>query len=135
MKHLRSPRSGYTLIEFVLTIAVLGIAATPILSFFAESNVRSVAAEMHGIAHLLAIDGAEKVLADRHSPDRGLSYVLSGYSPDTPVLGYSRSYSFREVSEVDLETSTSGTGFYEFTVTVTYSGGDTDVKVILCNAS
>ena len=134
MTHNAATR-GFTLIEFVLMIAVLAIAATPILNFFAEMGPRSVASEMHGIAHLLAIDRAEQILADRHSPSRGLSYVLSGYSSDTPVAGYSRSVTLREISELDLESSASGTGFYECKVTVAYPGGDTEVKVILCDES
>ena len=125
--------AGFTLIEMVFMIVILAIVASPILSFFSGSGPRAVAAEQHGVAHLLAIDKAEQLLADRHSPDRGLSYVLSGYSSDTPLSGYSRSVSFREVSEVDLSSSATGTGFYECTVTVSYAGGDTAVSVILCD--
>ncbi|MGE3166076.1 MAG: prepilin-type N-terminal cleavage/methylation domain-containing protein [Planctomycetota bacterium] len=128
----RAPMTGYTLIELVLVIAVLAIAATPVLGFLASGVTRTVRAEQHTLAHFLAVDGAERLLADRHNPARGLDYVLSAYTTDAPSAGFTRSYTFREVSTVDLETSQSGTGFYQAIVRVTHATGDTQVKLLFC---
>lgn len=123
---------GYTLLELILVLVVLVVAATPILGFFANTVLRTVSAEQHAIAHYLAVDGAERLLADRHSPQRGISYLLASYTTDSPAPGFVRTYTFREVSQVDLETPQLGTGFYRATVRVTHATGDTEVTLLFC---
>ena len=130
MKHRRE--YGFSLLEMVIAVIIMGIALTPLLNFFAESATRAVSAEMLGVAHFLAIDKAEEILCDRHSPTRGLSYITSGYADDEPRPGYNRTVAVQEVSSQDLETPTAGSGFYRCVVTVTCSGGDTEVSFVVC---
>ena len=82
----RRRERGFSLLEMVIVVIILGIALTPLLNFFAESARRSVSAEMLGVAHFLAIDKAEEILCDRHAPTRGLSYVIAGYAEFNSIL-------------------------------------------------
>lgn len=130
---------GFTIIELVVAIVVLGIAVPPLLAFFAQTGEASVRSERETTAYFLAMEKIEEVVADRHASGRGYAYLdAANYPSENPVSGfasYQRSVAFEEVDPSDLETAQSGSGYMKATVTVSYSGpsGSYALSCVFCN--
>ena len=102
----RSGRTpGFTLIEIVLIIVIAGIAILPLSMLFANSSIHSSDARNATLAAQLAQAKMEELTADKNSPSRGFSYLVTGnYPAESPVTafpGYSRSVSFAQDSTYD----------------------------------
>ena len=97
--------SGFTLIEVVLIIVIAGVAVLPLSMLFANSSIRSGDARNATVAAQLAGAKLEELAADRDSPTRGFSYLVSGnYPSESPVTafpGYSRSVAIAVDSTYD----------------------------------
>jgi len=109
--------SGFTLIEMVLIIVIAAIAILPLSMLFANSSIHSSDARNATLAAELAQAKMEELTADKNSPARGFSYLVTGnYPAESPVAafpGYSRSVSFAADSTYD------GVTFRTVNVTVT----------------
>ena len=117
-----SPRRitpGFTLIEMVLIIVIAAVACLPLSMLFANTSIHSSDARNATIAAQLAQAKMEELTADKNSPARGFSYLVSGnYPAESPVpafSGYSHSVSFSADSTYD------GVTFRTVNVTVTCS--------------
>jgi len=109
--------AGFTLVEIVLIIVIAGIAILPLSMLFANSSIHSSDARNATLAAQLAQAKMEELTADKNSPARGFSYLVTGnYPAESPVAafaGYSRSVSFSVDSTYD------GVTFRTVSVTVT----------------
>ncbi len=109
--------AGFTLVEIVLIIVIAGIAILPLSMLFANSSIHSSDARNATLAAQLAQAKMEELTADKNSPARGFSYLVTGNypaeSPVTAFAGYSRSVSFSTDSTYD------GVTFRTVNVTVT----------------
>jgi Tfp pilus assembly protein PilV len=96
---------GFTLIEMVLIIVITAIAVLPLSMLFANTSIRSGDARNATIAAQLAQAKMEELTADKNSPTRGFSYLVTGnYPAESPVAafpGYNRSVAFAADSTYD----------------------------------
>jgi Tfp pilus assembly protein PilV len=98
-------QAGFTLIEMVLIIVITAIAVLPLSMLFANTSIRSSDARNATIAAQLAQAKMEELTADKNSPTRGFSYLVTGnYPAESPVAafpGYNRSVTFAPDSTYD----------------------------------
>ena len=108
---------GFTLIEVILIIVIAAVAVLPLSMLFANTSIRSSDARNATMAAQLAQAKMEELAADKNSPARGFTYLVTGnYPAENPVPafpGYSRSVAFSPDSTYD------GVTFRTVTVTVT----------------
>lgn len=128
MDRLRSKRylkfksfKGFSLIEMVLTIVMVGTALPGLIGMFATISNKSHQGELLTIANLLAIEQIEIILADKAGSGSGFGYSninsakYANVQPAAPFDSFNRT--------VTVQTVSSGQ-FYEhkvITVTVTHS--------------
>ncbi len=97
MKQLIQKEHGFTLLEVILVIVVIGIAIPPVLTLFTQNLTDSTESEAYTKASLHAIERMEEILGDKRAVDDGYgwSYILQSgqYPNDTPESGYTRSVS------------------------------------------
>jgi len=100
---MKSP--GFTLIEVVLVIVIAAVAVLPLSMLFANASIRSGDARNATVAAQLAQAKLEEIAADKSSPLRGYSFLITAnYPVENPVTafpGYSRSVSFAPDSTYD----------------------------------
>ncbi len=134
-RHMRDGRAGFTLIEVVAALVVLGIAVPPVLAFLAQSGVKGVFPERQTAAYFLAIEKLETIIADRHSPTRGYAYLTAANYPEEALAdGFTRTVAFQEVAPTNLSTVQPGSGYLRITVTVSYSNpaGSYRISYLVC---
>lgn len=118
----RSRPTGFTLIETIIAMVILGIAVPPMLWSIQAAQKQRIDPMKTSKARWLAQEKLEDVIADRHSTTRGYSYVISGnYSAENPVSGYTGFNRSVAVVETAADLSSAGTGYKKVTVTVTWS--------------
>ena len=97
MKQLIQKEHGFTLLEIILVIVVIGIAIPPVLSLFTQNLTDSIESEVYTKANLHAMERMDEILGDKRAVDDGYgwSYILQSgqYPNDTPESGYTRSVS------------------------------------------
>ncbi len=69
-------QNGYSLLGLVTTIVFVGIAFAGLFAFFANTVDNSARLDIANQAAVLAQEQMETIIADKHSPSRGLQYVL-----------------------------------------------------------
>lgn len=108
---------GYSLIEIILVILIIGIAIPPVIHLFTYNLTSSVNSEIYTKACQFAEEKMEEILADKRADDagRGYDYIVypNRYSSDNPETGYSRSVSISQ-------TTTAGVQHAEIVVTVSH---------------
>ena len=126
MMRARCGQRGFTLIETVLVIIVLGIASYGVLSVFFHGLTGSANPVLGVQGVELAKEKMEIVFADKHDSAKGYAHLTGANYPDeTPVTGFTdfnRTVQFLEVDKNDLTTPSAGSGFVRITVTVSWSG-------------
>ena len=119
MKNQRRVHPGFTLIEAIIAIVILGVAVPPMLWSIQDSQVSRVAPILVSRARWLATEKLEDIVADRHSSTRGYGYVVDASYPAeaavTGMTGFSRSVS---ITETGAAMASGGTGYKLVTVTV-----------------
>ena len=112
---------GFTLIEAIVCVVILGFAVPPMLLALREASVRRVAPVQASRARWLVQEKMEDVIADRHSTTRGYAYVVTANYPAEATItgfpGFSRSV---VIAETAANLSSAGTGYKRATVTVTW---------------
>lgn len=97
MKQIIQKEHGFTLLEIILVIVVIGIAVPPVLTLFTQNLTDSNESEAYTKANLHAVERMEEILGDKRAVDAGYgwSYInQSGQYPnDVPETGYTRSAS------------------------------------------
>jgi prepilin-type N-terminal cleavage/methylation domain-containing protein len=115
-------RRGFTLIEGVVAVVLLGTALPPMMWALRTAQVRRVSSALASRARWLATEKLEDVIADRHSTTRGYAWLTgANYAAEAPVAGFvqfSRSVVFAETA-ADLVSV--GTGYKKATVTVSWT--------------
>ena len=101
---MSSNQTGFTLIELVLTVIIVGICFLSLVAVFSTSLVGSSDSEHTTIATFLAQEKMEQILADKNG--RGYGYIVnSSYPAENPVPGYpgySRSVIIAEMSDYKI---------------------------------
>jgi hypothetical protein len=130
--------AGFSIIEAVAAIVLLGIAVPPILAFLLQGARGGIFPERQTTSYFLAMEKMEEIIADRHSSSRGYSYLTAAHYPDENLAdGYVRTVAFSEVSPVDLTAPQTGSGYLKITVTVTHAApaGSYRISYLVCNLS
>lgn len=66
---------GYSLIEVITIVVLIGISFPGLIGFFANSLDKSVKIEIINKAIFLAGEKMEKICTDKNEPSRGLPYI------------------------------------------------------------
>ena len=97
MKQIIKKNQGFTLIEVILVIVIIGISVPPVLTLFTQNLTDSSKSEAYTKASLYALERMEEILGDKRAVDDGYGWNYinqSGQYPnDTPETGYTRSVS------------------------------------------
>ncbi len=118
-------RKGFTLIETVSAIVILSVAVPPMLWAVTQAQRQRMNPIMASKARWLAVEKLEDIVADRHAPPRGYTYLNAGnYADENPgdiagYPGFSRTVTFPAETKADLvTTSPAPLGYQVVTVTV-----------------
>lgn len=132
-------KSGMTLIELVIVIAIIAVLFPVMISALFNPVANAVWGDQMVQAMSLTQEKMEEIYATKanSSFSLGYSYITSSnYPAENPVSGFSafnRSVTITEVSGSDLITTSSGSGFKKVVVTVTWSGGSTELTGVVGN--
>lgn len=111
---------GYSLIEIILVILILGIAIPPIIHLFSYNLENSVQSEAYTRATYFAEEKMEEILADKRASyaGKGYNYILAPgrYPDDVPETGFTRTITIDTLNKV-----LNGVHYAEITVTVSQS--------------
>lgn len=119
MKRTTQRRRGFTLVEGVVAIVILGVAMPPMLYAIRQAHNRRVSVALTSKARWLATEKLEDVIADRHSTTRGYGYVAgANYPAESPVSGYTGFTRSVALAETAADLTSAGTGYKKVTVTV-----------------
>ncbi len=117
----RHTRRALTLVEAIIAVVVVSVAAPPMLIAVRDSSVRRVDPIMADRARWLAGEKLEDIIADRHSTVRGYTYVTANnYPSESAVSGFSNFARAVTIAETGASLSGTGTGYKRATVTVTW---------------
>lgn len=123
---LRGAR-GFTLIETILAIALLGIASMGLWAAFYTTVRSSGASEMMVTASFLARQQLEKVIADKKFQNLHYDYIKNANYPNgqlpPPYSAFSRMTGIREVNPDDLITDSNNSGYKRVEVMVLWNDG------------
>src|SRR5574337_941551 len=103
---------GFTLIEIIITLVVLSIAAVGVLSVFTTGISGSADPSLAGQATQLAQERMDAIMGDRANSSRGYTWITAAVNPypaENPVTGFpafNRSVNIFCVTSADLNTST-----------------------------
>lgn len=73
----KNREGGYSLIELIVTIIIIGIAFPGLLGFIANSMIDTVKNDVINEAILLAGEKMEQICADKNDPTRGIVYITT----------------------------------------------------------
>lgn len=71
----KNREGGYSLIELIVTIILIGIAFPGLLGFIANSMIDTVKNDVINEAVLLAGEKMEQICADKNEPTKGIPYI------------------------------------------------------------
>ena len=136
--------AGFSLIEIIITLVVLSIAAVGVLSVFSGTQRGSADPLILNQAVQLAQEKMDEIMGDRKNPGRGFLYIVPGnYGPDTPVPGFAnfnRTVTIFCVNSGTLNTDNTQvppctvSGYTHVTVTVTNATiGGVTVETVFAN--
>ena len=118
-------RRGFTIIDAIVAVVILGVATPAMLAALASAHRDRVLPAMASQARWLAMEKLEDILADRSSPTRGWDYVDGANYPDEPTApgmpGYSRGVT---ITETGADLQSAGTGYKTIEVAVGWTGAD-----------
>jgi prepilin-type N-terminal cleavage/methylation domain-containing protein len=133
---------GFTLIEIIITIAVLAIAAVAVLSVFSMGLKGSANPLLVAQATQLVQERMDTIVGDRLNTNRGFNYISpANYAADNPALGpitFNRTVAIYCVTAANLNQNTGAppcaTGYTHVTVTVTNATiGNVSAETIITN--
>jgi prepilin-type N-terminal cleavage/methylation domain-containing protein len=82
-------KGGFTLIETIITLVVLSIAAVGVLSVFTTGIKGSASPSLVGQATQLAQEKMDMIIGDRMNTARGFNYIIPGnYAAENPITGF-----------------------------------------------
>ena len=88
-----SGQKGFTLIELIMVIVILGIALFPLLRLLSSVLVDTNSGDVLSQASFLAQSKLEKIISEKHA--HGFDWVVAqyAYESETPVTGFVRTVS------------------------------------------
>lgn len=112
---LGAPHSkGFSLIETIITLVVLSIAAVGVLSVFSATSRGSADPLILSQATQLAQEKMDVIIGDREDPGRGFAWVVpANYPAESPVAGFpdfNRNVTIFCVNAADLNASVGAPG-------------------------
>lgn len=85
----RQTRRGVSLIELIAVIVIIGVAMPPMMLTLADTQQRRASPILADTARWLAAEQLEQIIADRHSPTRGLDHITTdNYPPEPSINGF-----------------------------------------------
>jgi len=133
LTHLRTYR-GFTLIEAVLTIAIIGAGLLGVLYIFSGAGKSTLVSDNSIVAANLAREKMDQIVADRIN--KGYATTIATSYSDGPVLtNYTRTVTIREINPTitgtsdDFNTTQAGSGYARVTVVVGWTGATDTVKL------
>lgn len=115
-------RRGISLIEVVVAIVILGLAAPPLMLSMAAGARQQEEALVQQELTQLAEQRMWEIFIDHADPTRGYGYVVNASYPDETaprgLSGYVRRTRVREVSTTDYSTPQAGSGLKRFRIQV-----------------
>ena len=119
----RARRRGFTFIETIGSIVILSVAIPPMFWAMRAAELRRVDTRLLSQARWLAAETLENIIADRHGPSLGWSYVTNGanYPAENPVATdpqFNRTVTVSEHGAWDNGTSSWSAGTGHLTATV-----------------
>src|SRR5687768_18566762 len=117
-------RTGFTVMEAIAAIVILGVAMPPMLWGVSRAQSHRVTATMSSRARWLACEKLEDIIADRHSSTRGYTYLIAANYPAEASIagspGFTRSVA---ITETGVDLVTAGTGYKKVTCAVGFQDG------------
>lgn len=104
----QTEQTGFTLIELIIVIVVVGICFISIMSLFAEGLNKNITNEIRTVATSLAEGKMEEVLQNSFA-----SITNESGSFDVPFSDYSYQVSWNYVESTDLDTPVEGPTEYK----------------------
>ena len=133
---IRNPHSnGFTLIETVITLIILSIAAVGVLSVFNLGIGESADPNLRNQAMALAQEKMEDIAALRVSDGFGAVVPNAGGAFPAPFAAFSWAQTVECVTQVDVNTSTGAppcaSGYAKATVTITWGGDSLSMTTLV----
>jgi prepilin-type N-terminal cleavage/methylation domain-containing protein len=100
-------QQGFSLIEMIVTMAVLSIAAVGVLSVFTMGMEGSADPLLINQGTQLAQEKMDTIIGDRQEPGRGFDWIVPANYPaePAPLPGFARAVTIFCVNAADLNTS------------------------------
>lgn len=119
---VRHARQGFTLIEAIAAVVILGVAIPPMLWAVQEAQAHRLTPLMVTTARWLAAEKLEDVIADRFSPTRGYDYVIAAnYPAEAAVASFPAFRRTVTIAETGADLVSPGTGYKTVTVQLTWT--------------
>lgn len=110
---------AFTLVEAIVAIVVLSVAMPSMLWAIKEAQLVRASPVLASKARWLAQEQLENIIADRHSPSRGFTYLQnSNYPLEASVPGFSSFSRQVAITETGARFLAGGTGYKTVTVVV-----------------
>ena len=120
MKRLKS-QAGFSLIELVLVILILGIALLPLVTQMMQSTTHCFDGQTVSTASFLARERLEQILGDENAPAIGYAGIVAARYPDeSPVAGFP---GYQRQVTISPDSVYSGRAFKAFRVPVASDQG------------
>jgi prepilin-type N-terminal cleavage/methylation domain-containing protein len=116
MKFFLSDSKGYSLIEIIMVVLILGIAIPPIVNIFSQNLTNNVNSEIYTKANYFAEKKIEQILADKRSNSYSYIVAQGRYQNDTPETGFTRTIGIDDTNKI-----INGIPYAEIIVTVSHS--------------
>ena len=115
-------RGGFTLIEAIAAVVVIGIAIPPMLWALSVSHAHRASQVLASRARWLAVEKIEDIIADRHSGSRGYPYVVQANYPAEPAVpGFEQFARSVSIQETGPDLASAGAGYKVVVCTVSYT--------------
>ncbi len=125
-------RAGFTLVDTILMMLVVGIGVTGLMTYFISINRQTGNANNTIAAAVLAQERVDQVIADKMY--RGYNWIVAASYPNENLTGdfagYTRTTQIREVNSADLTTNLPGSGLKRIDITVIWGAAAAE-RVVL----
>ncbi|MBI4238246.1 MAG: hypothetical protein HY696_07515 [Deltaproteobacteria bacterium] len=118
----RNRAGGFTFIDTILMMVILGVGLTGMMSFFVSSNRQALDADQTVQASVLAQEKLDQIIANKIA--LGYNAIVAANYPvenlGAPFAGLTRTTTITEVSPNDLSTASPGSGLKRVNIVVSW---------------
>lgn len=120
---LLKSNAGFTFIDAILTMLIVGIGLSGLMSYFVSVNRQTMNGDMTITASVLAQERLDQLVADKMY--QGYNFIINGNYPSPenladPFAGYTRSTTVTEVDPADMSTAMPGSGLKKVDIAVSW---------------